>query len=212
MANSRYYDFEITINKNAESYPYIKEILASETNAKYVYIYHDKDIDTETHSHVIIHYKSARKFETMQNKFKGAHIKQIISDIPHATKYLLHIGKKEKYQYSKEELFTNNREWLERNLTIEEEKHFKEPSEENIIQDIELSAQEILLLYGVKNFKLVWSIIKELKYSIKEDERITQQLAIISANEQIDNLKNLYNNVKSELNLLKSLNDDKLFK
>lgn len=111
MANLRAKNWHITINKGATCYSTFKEILSSESNCSYAYIIHDKDVNEngepkETHVHIILIYQNARQFDTICNKFQGAHVEEAIH-LNASIQYLMHINNPEKTRYSIDEVVSN---------------------------------------------------------------------------------------------------------
>ena len=118
----KYRDYFITINK-------------------WAWIVHDKDILTEVdpedgtitekpksvHKHLVVEVKNPVSFNSMQNKFEGAHI-DVIKYKRSTYQYLLHNSprSKEKYQYALGEIVSNDLEAVKHIIESEELETFKE--------------------------------------------------------------------------------------
>lgn len=83
MSSPKYRDYFITINKSAECYEEIEQIIQTCNYKLYGLITHDKDykvendnlIPKETHKHLMIELKNPVSFDSMKNKFKGHTLK-----------------------------------------------------------------------------------------------------------------------------------------
>lgn len=86
-------------------------------NFEYAYILHDKDIfeeDTEEHKkgekkkphfHVLLSFKNARSDDSLKKELNLKHIET--SNFYAYTRYLIHLGYPQKYQYSSNDIITN---------------------------------------------------------------------------------------------------------
>lgn len=127
----------LTINENAECYKAIKECLGTIIGAgdKWAYIVHNKDVEinVETgeetpkkeHIHLLLTFKNARSFSSIQKTFEGAHIETAIGESAYAN-YLLHNGKPMKYHYDADSVQSNNRPWYLSLLTARAKETFIE--------------------------------------------------------------------------------------
>lgn len=115
--NKRRRGWALTINKSADCYNNLDEILNSNIGTKdfFAYINHDRDCNLETgeaveeHYHLLLILENAKTFTAVQRIFRGAHIEPTFSKEAYAN-YLLHNGHPEKVQYSTDEVKSNNRE------------------------------------------------------------------------------------------------------
>lgn len=115
--NERQRAFNLVINKNAKCFNEVKQIIENLCNvALYGLILHDKDIAEdgqikEPHYHLYLKFKNARTFQSIIKQFEGAHIENVINE-NQSIKYLLHntsnAKAQGKYQYSIDELLTND--------------------------------------------------------------------------------------------------------
>lgn len=107
MTSNRAKQWFITINKGAECYNNVEGIVLEQTNCTYYLILHDRDRIKQPHYHLVILYQNARTYESIKNKFKGAHIEQ--ADYPvKAIRYLIHKDSPEKEPYIVSEIKTND--------------------------------------------------------------------------------------------------------
>lgn len=124
-------DYFITINQGAECYDDVLNIVQELNYKLYAFIVHDKDYIVNddgtttlkpTHKHVVFELANPLSFNSIQNKFKGAHI-VAPKFKKSAYQYLLHNtnNSKEKYQYDFDEIITNNANQLK--FIIESETH-----------------------------------------------------------------------------------------
>lgn len=127
----------LTINESANCYKAINDCLGTiiGNGDKWAYIKHDKDveIDVDTgeekpkkeHIHLLLAFKNARSFSSIQKAFNGAHIETAIGESAYAN-YLLHNGKPNKYHYEAEQVQSNNRPWFLSLLTARAKETFIE--------------------------------------------------------------------------------------
>ena len=122
--NKRTRSYFLTINKGAECFDNLADLVAKTigVNDNFAYILHDKDTkDTgeivEPHYHLLLVFKNARSFETIQRTFTGAHIEETLS-IVSAVNYLIHNGKPKKYAYDKSAIVTNSKNWLKTKFQV----------------------------------------------------------------------------------------------
>lgn len=130
--NKRVRSYFLTINKNAECFDNLADLVAKTigVNDNFAYILHDKDTkDTgeivEPHYHLLLVFKNARSFETIQRVFTGAHIEETLN-IVSAVNYLIHNGKPKKYAYNKSTIVTNSKNWLETKFQVVKREEFIE--------------------------------------------------------------------------------------
>lgn len=130
--NKRVRSYFLTINKNAECFDNLRELVAKTigVNDYYAYILHDRDVKEtgeimEPHYHLLLVFKNARSFDTIQRTFIGAHIEQTLN-IVSAVNYLIHNGKPNKYAYDKSAIVTNSKSWLESKFQVVRREEFIE--------------------------------------------------------------------------------------
>lgn len=114
MNNTRRRKWLLTINKKAQCFEFIGQALDNiiSKNDKYAYILHDKDNERQPHYHLMLTFKNPRSLNALKNNFTGAHIEPIIAEGATAN-YLTHSTENAqgKYQYSIEQVITNDKEW-----------------------------------------------------------------------------------------------------
>ena len=130
--NKRVRSYFLTINKNAECFDNLADLVAKTigVNDNFAYILHDKDTkDTgeivEPHYHLLIVFKNPRSFEAIQRSFVGAHIEETLN-IVSAVNYLIHNGKPNKYNYKKSDIVTNSKSWLDSKFQVVKREEFIE--------------------------------------------------------------------------------------
>lgn len=122
----------LTINKGAECFANLADLIAKAvgTNDYFAYIRHDKDTKetgepVAPHYHLLLVFKNARSFETIQRVFKGARIEETLN-IVSAVNYLVHNGKPNKYAYDKSAIVTNSKSWIDSKFQVVKREEFIE--------------------------------------------------------------------------------------
>ena len=122
----------LTINKGAECFENLADLIAKAvgTNDYFAYIRHDKDTKetgepVAPHYHLLLVFKNARSFEAIQRVFKGARIEETLN-IVSAVNYLVHNGKPNKYAYDKSAIVTNSENWLKSKFQVVKREEFIE--------------------------------------------------------------------------------------
>lgn len=130
--NKRVRSYFLTINKGAECFDNLADLVAKTigVNDNFAYILHDKDTkDTgeiaEPHYHLLLVFKNPRSFEAIQHVYKGAHIEETLN-IVSAVNYLIHNGKPKKYAYDKSAIVTNSKDWLKTKFQVVKREEFIE--------------------------------------------------------------------------------------
>ena len=130
--NKRVRSYFLTINKGAECFENLADLIAKAigTNDYFAYIRHDKDTKetgepVAPHYHLLLVFKNAHSFEAIQRAFKGANIEETLN-IVSAVNYLIHNGKPNKYAYDKSAIVTNSKSWLESKLQVVKREEFIE--------------------------------------------------------------------------------------
>lgn len=130
--NKRVRSYFLTINKNAECFNNLADLVTKATgpNDYFAYILHDKDTKetgeiVEPHYHLLLIFKNARSFEAIQRSFVGAHIEETLN-IVSAVNYLIHNGKPTKYNYEKSAIITNSPSWLKSKFQVVKREEFIE--------------------------------------------------------------------------------------
>ena len=130
--NKRVRSYFLTINKGAECFNNLADLVAKRigVNDYFAYILHDKDAKetgeaVEPHYHLLLVFKNARSFEAIQHVFTGAHIEETLN-IVSAVNYLIHNGKPNKYDYDKSAIVTNSKSWLDSKFQVVKREEFIE--------------------------------------------------------------------------------------
>ena len=130
--NKRVRSYFLTINKNAECFDNLADLVAKATGPKdyFAYILHEKDTKetgeiVEPHYHLLLVFKNARSFEAIQRNFVGAHIEETLNIVA-AVNYLIHNGKPNKYAYDKSAIVTNSVNWLKSKFQVVKREEFIE--------------------------------------------------------------------------------------
>ena len=130
--NKRVRSYFLTINKGAKCFDNLADLVAKTigVNDNFAYILHDKDTkDTgeivKPDYHLLLVFKNARSFETIQRLFIGANIEETLN-IVSAVTYLIHNGKPKKYAYDKSAIVTNSKNWLETKFQVVKREEFIE--------------------------------------------------------------------------------------
>ena len=130
--NKRVRSYFLTINKGAECFANLADLIAKAvgTNDYFAYIKHDKDTKetgepVAPHYHLLLVFKNARSFETIQRVFKGARIEETLN-IVSAVNYLVHNGKPNKYAYDKSAILTNSMSWVDSKFQVVKREEFIE--------------------------------------------------------------------------------------
>ena len=104
----------LTINELAECFNNISVILKSlydeNPNIEFSYILHNPDDDDlNKHYHLVLYFKGkVKRFSTILNIFKGAHIEATNQQrYKRCIQYLVHKNDPDKYQYKQNEIITN---------------------------------------------------------------------------------------------------------
>ena len=130
--NKRVRSYFLTINKGAECFANLADLIAKAvgTNDYFAYIRHDKDTKetgepVAPHYHLLLVFKNARSFETIQRVFKGARIEETLN-IVSAVNYLVHNGKPNKFAYDKSAIVTNSKSWIDSKFQVVKREEFIE--------------------------------------------------------------------------------------
>lgn len=190
MASSnspKYRDYFITINQGAECYDEALEIIKELNYKLYALITHDKDtiIDEDgtltqkqVHKHLIFELKNPVSFNKMQERFKGAHI--IIPKYKKsAYQYLVHNSPKskgEKYQYSLDEIITNDIKQIEYIIETEDSELFKQNQFLNYIAEGTRTAYQFVKRFGLDAYKQYWKPYQDMLINLESDEEMQNDL------------------------------------
>lgn len=175
----------LTINENANCYKAIKECLGTIIGAgdKWAYIVHNKDVEINVdtgeetpkkeHIHLLLAFKNARSFSSIQKTFDGAHIETAIGESAYAN-YLLHNGKPNKYHYDTDHVESNNRPWFLSLLTARAKETFIEDKlPYYVLVDGMDSYLKLCMRFGAK--QLPYSIDFKMKTIRGDFEKLTQE-------------------------------------
>lgn len=183
-------DYFITINKGAECYNELKEIIETTNYKLYAMIKHDKDIllDMATgettpkveHYHIMIELKNPISFNSIQNKFKGAHI-----EVPKYKKstyqYLLHNSpnSKEKYQYDFTEIISNNLELVKDAIENEDFEIFKENQWLRYMAEGTITSYQFVKRFGMNVYKQYWSVYAQMIKELENDAEMQRDYELL---------------------------------
>lgn len=183
-------DYFITINKGAECYNELKEIIETTNYKLYAMIKHDKDIllDMATgettpkveHYHIMIELKNPISFNSIQNKFKGAHI-----EVPKYKKstyqYLLHNSpnSKEKYQYDFTEIISNNLELVKDAIENEDFEIFKENQWLRYMAEGTITSYQFVKRFGMNVYKQYWSVYAQMIKELENDTEMQRDYELL---------------------------------
>lgn len=183
MANSpKYRDFFITINQDAKCYDDALEAVKDTNYKLYAFIVHDKDelINKETgehngkkptHKHIMLELKNPVSFSAMQKRFEGAHI-----DIPKykksAYQYLIHNSprsKGEKYEYSLEEIISNDISQVKYIIETETNELFIETKFLVYMVEGVRTPYQFAKRFGLNAYKQYWHAFNDMLIQVKDD-------------------------------------------
>lgn len=183
------------MNKDAECYEKALEI-AKELNYKlYALIVHDKDkqinengevmqdangndLIKPTHKHLMVELKNPISFNSMQNKFKGAHI-----DIPKykksAYQYLVHNSphsKGIKYRYDTNEIISNDLNAVKYLIETETSELFQQNRFLYYIAEGTRTSYQFVKRFGLDAYKQYWKPYSEMLAQLDIDLEMQEDL------------------------------------
>ena len=183
-------DYFITINEGAKCYEEALEIVKSLNTKLYAAIYHDKDILKEEdengvitekpkkkHLHIMLELKNPTSFNSIQNKFEGAHI-----ETPHykksAYQYLIHNSprSKEKYQYSPDEIISNDLTAVKFYIESEDYEIFKENMWLRYMAEGTRTAYQFTKRFGLNVYRQYWKQYSDMLKELNVDEEMQHDL------------------------------------
>ena len=183
----KYRDFFITINKGAECYEDALEIVKELNFKLYALILHDKDVlededgtikPKSEHKHLMFELKNPVSFNKMQERFKGAHI--IVPKYKKsAYQYLVHNSpnsKGEKYQYSLDEIITNDRQQIEYIISTEDSELFRQNKFLVYIAEGTRTAYQFVKRFGLDAYKQYWKPYEDMLRNLDSDEEMQRDL------------------------------------
>lgn len=184
-------DYFITINEGAECYEEIENIIQTLKYKLYALIKHDKDVlrtedeqtgvinetPKKTHYHLMVELENPISFNSMQNKFKGAHI-ETPKYKKSAYQYLLHNSpnSKEKYQYDVNEIITNSLEQVKYIIESETFELFYENQFLRYIAQGTRTSYQFAKRFGLNAYKQYWAVYNEMIRALQNDEEMQQDL------------------------------------
>lgn len=197
MANNspKYRDFFITINKGAECYDEVLEIIGELNIKLYALITHDKDVlisedgttkPKQEHKHIMLELKNPVSFAKMQERFKHAHI-EIPKYKKSAYQYLIHNSpnsKGEKYQYSLDEIITNDFLQVEYIVKTEESELFKQNQFLIYIAEGTTTQYRFVKRFGLDAYRQYWKTYEDMIRNLEFDQEMQEDLKQIK--QQID--------------------------
>ena len=187
----KFRDYFVTINKGAPCYENALEIVKELNTRLYALIVHDKDIiqslDTDsgelkeepkkTHKHIVIECKNPVSFEAMKKRFEGAHI-ETIKYKKSAYQYLIHNSpkSKEKYQYSPDEIVSNDLQAVKFAIETEDYEVFKENNWLRYMAEGTRTAYQFTKRFGLNIYKQYWKPYSDMLDNLRVDEEMQADL------------------------------------
>ena len=184
-------DYFITINKGAECYEEVEQIVQTMKYKLYALIVHDKDVlETEneetgvvektlkeTHKHLMLELENPLSFNSIQNKFKGGHI-ETPKYKKSAYQYLLHNtpNSKEKYQYDVKEIITNSLEQVKFIIESETYELFYENQFLRYIAQGTRTSYQFAKRFGLNAYKQYWSAYSDMIKNLQNDLEMQEDL------------------------------------
>lgn len=163
----KYRAYFITINESADCYENALEIAKEMKYDLYALIIHDKDKENDkpkkVHKHLIIELINPISFNSIQKRFKGAHIEPVKYK-KSTYQYLIHNSpnSKEKYQYDSNDIISNNLDLVKNIIESEETEIFNEAK---LLQYIAMGITTQYLFFkhfGIETTKKYWKTYSEL--------------------------------------------------
>lgn len=191
-ANSpKFRDYFITINQGAPCYENALEIVKELNTKLYALIVHDKDILREVdeatgavtekpkqvHKHIVLEVKNPVSFEAMKKRFEGAHI-ETIKYKKSAYQYLIHNSpkSKEKYQYSPEEIVSNDLQAVKFAIETEDYEVFKENNWLRYMAEGTRTAYQFTKRFGLNIYKQYWKPYSDMLENLSRDDEMQADL------------------------------------
>lgn len=177
-------EYFITINKGCECYDHIQEIIDTLKYKIYAYITHDKDYilnengDMELkkeHKHLMIELENALTFNSIQNKFKGAHI-EVPKYKKSAYQYLIHNrpNARDKYQYDFTDIITSSPKELKDIIESEDCELFRETMFLEYIADGTITQYQFVKRFGLNAYKQYWSVYNVMIEQLNTDKEMIE--------------------------------------
>ena len=200
-------DYFITANQEAECYEELDEIVHTLNYKLYAWIIHDKDKliekDSETgevlsekpkatHKHLVIELKNPLSFNSIQNKFKGAHI-EVPKYKKSAYQYLIHNrpNAKEKYQYSLDEIHTNSKLEVKQIIETETNELFVETLFLRYMAEGVTNTYLFVKRFGLNAYKQYWKPYSDMLEVLKSGENETMNEDFKKELEALDEMEEL---------------------
>ena len=185
-------DYFITVNEDAESYQDTLERVRELNYKLYAYIVHDKDkiieVNEETgeqtekpkrvHKHIVIELNNPITFNSMQSKFPGAHI-EVPKYKKSAYQYLIHNlpSAKEKYQYSLNEIISNNIKEVEQIIKSETFELFYENQFLRYVAQGVRTTYQFMKRFGLNAYRQYWFVYEKLLNELNTDKELQRDVA-----------------------------------
>lgn len=181
-------DYFITINEGAKCYENAKKIVDTMNYKLYAMITHDKDIlynedgeclgPKKTHIHIMIELKNPITFESVQNKFEGAHIEKVHYK-KSAYQYLLHNlpSAREKYQYPLTDIISNDIKSVEYIIETETFELFQENKFLVYIAEGVRTPYQFVKRFGLNVYRQYWKPYQDMLEQLDNDMEMRNDLA-----------------------------------
>lgn len=188
----KYRDFFITINQDAESYENALEIVKDLNFKLYALIIHDKDIlvndggeitPKRTHKHIMLEVKNPLSFNSMQERFKGAHI-EIPKYKKSAYQYLVHNSpnSRQKYQYNANDIISNDLLAVKHLIENETNELFIETKFLIYINEGIRTPYQFVKRFGLSTYKQYWKAYNDMLIQLQTDEEMQNDLLELRQN------------------------------
>ena len=197
----KFRDYFITINEAAPCYEHALDIVKDMNTKIYALIVHDKDVLThvdegtgiiteepkKTHKHIVLEAKNPVSFGAMVRRFEGAHI-ETIKYKKSAYQYLVHNSpkSKEKYQYSPDEIISNDLQAVKFAIETEDYEVFKENNWLRYIAEGTRTAYQFTKRFGLNVYKQYWKPYHEMLENLPNDKEMQEDLIILQGEVEDD--------------------------
>lgn len=186
----KYRDYFITANLDAECYEDVLERVKELNYKLFGAIYHDKDILREAlpdgsiketpkrkHFHCVVELRNPISFNSMQTRFPGAHI-ETIHYKKSAYQYLVHNSpnSKEKYQYSLDEIISNDLNAVKFAIESETFEIFKENNWLRYMAEGVRTPYQFTKRFGLNAYKQYWKPYSDMLSNLTTDEEMQADL------------------------------------
>ena len=187
----KFRDYFITINEGAPCYEHALDIVKNLNTKLYALIVHDKDVlrhvdeatgiiteePKKTHKHIVLEVKNPVSFGAMVRRFEGAHI-ETIKYKKSAYQYLIHNSpkSKEKYQYSPDEIISNDLKAVKFYIESEDYEVFKENMWLRYMAEGTRTSYQFTKRFGLNVYRQYWKPYSDMLKELNVDEEMQHDL------------------------------------